>query len=686
MARDFRLLQRDYLLAITRAMNTRRELQEVLALVIRSAVELTNGRAGAIALRDEDGTFHVVAHERVEPALLAALDPLLADLPLATPGAAAGRGLPFQSAVERMARRLPPRYAQLLALPLISDGAVSGLLLIFRSHGAALFTPLDGELVEVFTDQAAIAIRNAGLYDALSRQAETLRLLYDFSLQIVGARDVEPALEVAAAHIRRIGPYDWTAIVYRGEGEESRSARLLQWPAAFLAEPRARLALERRSSALASRDGPVTFDDLEQNEAAPPMLAGRLGALVALPIRGRERPLGVLWLGRRAPIPFDPAELRLLTTIVQPLGLVLDTFTLLDRLQRRERQLSTIVEHSPAGVLLLDGDGRVRTFNPIVALLTGRRLEAVRGEPVGQVLQLDDEQGRARPLVLPTAPGSSRLQGYVRRLNGQRGSYVQVSTTALDAPTGGAGEGYVVSLVDLSALREAEQAKQIFLAGLSHELKTPLAIIRGYAETLRHPEIAENPALNREALEVILEETGRLTQMVDQMLLAARIEAGVVDLALDDLAPGPFVKGIVETFRQAYPDYRWQVETDARLPLIRGDRARLREVLENLLSNAVKYSDSGGAIVVEARARPDALLIHVTDEGIGIAAEAQSRLFDRFFRATDRAEGSGLGLYISRAIAEAHGGRIDVMSEAGQGSRFTLLLPAPAARTEVIRE
>jgi signal transduction histidine kinase len=202
---------------------------------------------------------------------------------------------------------------------------------------------------------------------------------------------------------------------------------------------------------------------------------------------------------------------------------------------------------------------------------------------------------------------------------------------------------------------------------------------RGFAETLRYPHVRADDALAEDALDVILTETEHLTELVDRLLAAARLEAGLLRLELDDLDPGPLVDRVAEEFRRAHADRVWEVDVADRLPVVRADPVRVREVLHNLLSNAVKYSSPGSRVQVRAAAtEAGELAIAVADEGIGIGAAERPHVFERFYRASDRAEGTGLGLYMSAAIVAAHGGRIDLDSEPGRGSTFVVVLP-PAA-------
>jgi signal transduction histidine kinase len=218
-----------------------------------------------------------------------------------------------------------------------------------------------------------------------------------------------------------------------------------------------------------------------------------------------------------------------------------------------------------------------------------------------------------------------------------------------------------------------------FVALISHELRTPLTSIFGYLElTLYDGNLSEE---QRGFLDVIGDNADRLLRLVDNLLFVARLEAGKfevrpgeLDLAavagqsLAEIGPRAAEKGIELTY-----------EADVAAP-VQADKGRMFEVLDHLVSNAIKFTPAGGAVRVSVAPVNGVVRLEVADTGVGIAADDQQRLFERFFRTSIAAEqqipGTGLGLYIVRAIVEAHGGSIKVRSEPGEGTAFCVELPA----------
>jgi PAS domain S-box-containing protein len=232
----------------------------------------------------------------------------------------------------------------------------------------------------------------------------------------------------------------------------------------------------------------------------------------------------------------------------------------------------------------------------------------------------------------------------------------------------------------LEQLTELDRLKDDFLATVSHELRTPLASILGYLELLSESELDEEDA---GFVAVIDRNAHRLLQLVEDLLLVSRLQSGRIELARVDVELGALARDCLEAARPraGVGEIVLGLETNGPV-VVTGDPTRLAQVLDNLVSNAIKFTPAGGTVTVRLGRNRSHAVVEVADTGIGIPRDEQPRLFDRFFRAstaTERAiKGTGLGLWITRAITEAHGGSIDVESEAGEGTSFRIRLPLAA--------
>jgi two-component system OmpR family sensor kinase len=230
-------------------------------------------------------------------------------------------------------------------------------------------------------------------------------------------------------------------------------------------------------------------------------------------------------------------------------------------------------------------------------------------------------------------------------------------------------------------VHSSQKSQREFVANVSHELKTPLTSVRGFAQAILDG-TADTPESRRQAAEVILNESGRMHSMVLDLLDLARLEAGTADLRMSNVDVRALLQGVVEKFRLQADEAGISLHIDlpSQMPTLMADGDRLAQVFINLVDNALKFSQAGGSITLRVLTSPNEMQFDVEDTGAGIPPEAIGRIFDRFYQADPsrpggERHGAGLGLAIVQEIVQAHGGRISVRSQAGQGSTITLHLP-----------
>lgn len=236
------------------------------------------------------------------------------------------------------------------------------------------------------------------------------------------------------------------------------------------------------------------------------------------------------------------------------------------------------------------------------------------------------------------------------------------------------------NLRDITNFRRAQEMQNVFISTVSHELRTPVALIKGYASTLMRPDAQWNKDVILNSLQVIEEESDRLTSLIDDLLTASRIQAERgVQLQLSDVSLDHIAASAVERLQSQTTKHHFTVSFPSDFPSVQGDAKLLRQVIENLITNAIKYSPHGGTITVGGRDTDEDVTFFVRDEGIGIPEREASRVFTRFYRVDNKwaatTKGTGLGLYLAKAIIEAHGGTINVKSQVNQGSTFFFTIP-----------
>jgi PAS domain S-box-containing protein len=410
-----------------------------------------------------------------------------------------------------------------------------------------------------------------------------------------------------------------------------------------------------------------------------------LRQVVALPLVTEDRLLGVIYIFRSTGVDFSNNDRQVLASFADQAAIAVRNAHLYEQVSAERLLLNAVIENSPAGLMILDTQCHVVKINRALGRMTGLEPDQVVGRPCSEVLHLHAHEGAGDvdicgqdcPLQ-QLAPGEKKRVEANLHAAGQPNLTVQVVYTPLYDQ-----EGNIINIVanvdDITRFREAEQLKSTFISVVSHELKTPVALIKGYADTLRREDAKWDAQTVRESLGIIVEESDHLSQLIDNLLEASRIQAGGLSLRPSHFLLPPLVEKLTTGFGLQTPQHKFQVDFHPDFPPVYGDEQRIREALSNLIGNAVKYSPQGGTIFIGGRADGQWLTVYVADQGVGIAPEEHENIFERFYRVenhlTRSTQGTGLGLYLARAIVEAHGGRIWVESMPGKGSIFIFTLP-----------
>lgn len=408
----------------------------------------------------------------------------------------------------------------------------------------------------------------------------------------------------------------------------------------------------------------------------------------ALPLVIDDAPRGLLVVFRMFVGAATPDDLQVLQSFADQAAIAVNNAQLYAQIEHERRRLSAILHNSGDGVLILDARLNVAGVNRALERMTGWNAADAMGMHHDDVIAWARLDGPDLQAALDDgwpkrgdqeAPGEVvYVEGDLRRRDG-----LTVSVGIRYAPLLNA-EGGLVNIIanvrDITNFRQAQEMQNVFISTVSHELKTPVAIIKGYAATMRRDDVEWQPADVREYSSIIEDESDRLTALIENLLAASKLQAernlrlNLGDVRLDELA----VRA-VERFRTQTRKHRFKVQFPRNFPVVSGDEVRLRQVIDNLLSNAVKYWPEGGQIEVGGVASPETVSLFVRDQGVGMSQDEQDHLFQRFYRAdtalSRKTQGTGLGLYLSKAFVDAHGGTLTVQSQPAKGSTFTLTLP-----------
>ncbi len=404
---------------------------------------------------------------------------------------------------------------------------------------------------------------------------------------------------------------------------------------------------------------------------------------VALPLAVRGDLLGLIFIFRGGGISFSANDRQVLRSFADQAAIAVHNAQLYRQVSQEKQRLDAILDHSADGVMILAPDRQITVFNRALSRMTGRLPADAIGqhhddvvELVNLTTELDLSAAVAQGWPLPGSP-PLYVEGDLIRPD-----RAAVSVGVTYAPlwgTDGRLDIIIASVRDITRFREAEEMKTNFISIISHELKTPVALIKGYAGTLRRKDAHWAPDTLEESLAVIEEESDRLNGLINNLLDASRLQSGALKLDMGYVALDKLAESLVAKFRTQTSRHLLATDFPPDFPTVPGDLERLRQVLTNLLTNAIKYSPQGGTIRVGGRLQPAQVVIMVQDEGIGLAAEDHERIFERFTRVENalsrKTQGAGLGLYLVRAIVEAHGGRVWVESSPGRGALFGFSLP-----------
>ena len=612
-----------------------------------------------------------------------------------------------------------PPMTSFLGVPIIRGDRVLGNFYMSEKMDGKEFTEDDEEILSLFAIHAAIVIENARLYTEtdtqlkakvlqVERSEKRARFLSDLGalllrlqpeaglpLRDIAERATEPLADVVAIYL--VDPLaqstQVTSAVYHSiRDRQSTATDLLEhsWEAL-----RERVIVEHKSVLIpASGDdaGQVVFDIAAMESA-------RFSSAVAVPIATRHSTYGMLVSLASRPLALTRDDMSFALLIADRLGSALDgaslylrqrearaeVETLAGLAQHRANELETTLDTMSDAVYVADPEFRLVRANAAFARLVGLASKDYAGESVRHLMDrlfpqneaADESQSDDLPMV--RALRGDSFTNHILRVV-PVGSNTERFLSVSGAPILD-GSGRIVAAVnvarDITEMKELDRLKDEFISVASHEMKTPLTVIKGYSQILeRRLESSGAKSGELDMAHQILGQANRLASLTDRLLDVSRIQFGRLSLDRQPVDLSAFVRGVAEGMKVSTEYHTISVSVEEPLQ-VDADPGRLEQVLSNLIANAVKYSPEGTEIEIALRRSNGDALISVRDHGYGIPRERQGRIFQRFYRATtdERKSGLGLGLYVSKGIVEAHGGEIWFESDEGKGSTFYVKLP-----------
>ncbi len=404
-----------------------------------------------------------------------------------------------------------------------------------------------------------------------------------------------------------------------------------------------------------------------------------------LPLQGSQRDLGFLLMssGPEENV-FTQASMKRLSFIASQVGIALENQDLYSKLNHSREYIKNILESINNGIITIDMTDRITQINKNATALLGlpsadiigsnykkafakdlvKMIDKVKNQSLkdGFAFEALFDYFPAKDLKIPLGINSSMLLDY-------KGNRIGVIVLFRN----------MLALKELERLRQLDEMKSEFVSNVSHELRSPLSVIKSYVETLLDQVDPGDYQTQREFLNVVNSETDRLTALVSDLLDISRIEAGRFEIELSPVPLSEIIRIVSRDIENKSSIHEIIVDIPPVLPDLSADKDKLVQVFLNLLDNAIKFSPDGGKIFFKARVKGEMVKCDISDQGIGIARENISRLFEKFHRVDNsdiyEISGTGLGLSIVKHIIEAHGGKISVRSKSGKGSTFTVTLP-----------
>ena len=402
---------------------------------------------------------------------------------------------------------------------------------------------------------------------------------------------------------------------------------------------------------------------------------------VGLPLTAHQQVIGVIFIFRNYPDLFSHNDKILLRSFADQAASAVYNAQLYGQVSYEKQRLDALLDSAADGILILNADHTIERSNAAFEKLYGQPRDEITGKAHEKIIHwagdphgttLEEAEAEGWPL---TPNASLYVEGDLYRPDPPN-LPVGVTYAPLLTPEGTL-RNIFVTVRDITHFRTAEQIKSTFISVVSHELRTPVALIKGYASTLRRDDAQWDREMISDSLGVIEEEADRLAKMIDDLLDASRLQAGGLSLNQTDISMNSLATNLAERFGTQAGSRQISVNFPKTFPVILADETRIRQVLTNLISNAIKYAPEG-EIQISGEARPEQVVICVSDEGPGIDPKDMPHIFDRFYRAVEavnQTKGAGLGLYLARAIVEAHGGRMWVDPKINSGACICFSLP-----------
>lgn len=659
---------------------------EMLDALAQAAAEAFGG-AGAVVLAPHGERMVPVASYQLPAEVRTALE--RTDGEVGAFGRVAREGRPIVSHELSLDERLPglvreqlarSGFGSFLAAAVGGNGVTHTAVVLFA--GERSFTVEDIALAEHLAEAARGALERSVLFETEYRARSLAQRLAEVVAQLAGPLAPESILEAIAQEAVVLLEGE-AALLWLPEGEDLVVRAASSASSSLPGQVGTRVgAGDGLAGEVAQTRSPVGAETGSGTrlQRGDPLLGKTMAAALGAPLLGQEGLIGVLTVYTAQPRSFAAHEVEALFALATAGAAAYANALLYAQMAEARARDDAVFANIADGIVAVDREGRVVLWNAAAGRITGVPASEASGRTVPEVLQRELAASGSQP----------ERERQIPILRAGKEVWLSLTEAVMRNQAGGVA-GRVFAFRDVSSERTLEQLKSDFIATVSHRLRTPLASIYGFSQTLLRRDVSFSEEERSTFLTTISSESERLIRIVDDLLNVALIESGSIALALEESDVGQAIREVVATAQEhTHGDHRFVLDLGPAPLVALADPERLRQVLRNLVDNAVKFSPRASAITVSGRRRADAVEVKVTDQGVGIAGAHQQRIFSKFYRADSgprrATPGTGLGLFLARGLVTAMGGRIWVDSKEGEGSSFSFELPAPNTEVDGVPE
>ncbi len=607
----------------------------------------------------------------------------------------------------------------LLIVPLIAGQEVQGWL-VLQSTEERRFNPAEIELARTIGNQTSITLQNARLFDEtrrlkedleqrveertaeLSREHHNSQTMLRITTELSASLDIKQVLSRTLSVINQaLGAEESLILLAQGSTVYQSGLSLTAFDAVQPPERSVERLIHRF---VARQRSPIWVDDIHSDGRweIPAESQPAFQSVLSVPLILGEEVLGTLNLYHRKAAQFKSSQVALLETIARQIGITLNNAELFNLIRDQAENLGSmlrdqqieasrsraILEAVADGVVVTDASLKITLFNASAEKILGVRVDQIIGQPLERFSGVFGKSGKTWMETIQNwsqdATAYQMGETYADTILLDNDQVVAIHLAPVFWRNGFLGT--VTIFRDITHQVQVDRMKSEFITNVSHELRTPLTSIKGYVDILLMGAGGQVTAQQVHFLNVVKENTQKLHILVDDLLDISRVESGKEQVTLQAVDLPEIIETVVKELRdrsvQENRPMTFAVEIPEHLPKAFGDRVRIQQVLRALALNGYNYTPENGTVKVRAsRSAPETLQLDVIDNGIGISAEVQPRIFERFYRGEDplvmRTSGTGLGLALSKILVEMMNGRIWFTSSGipGEGSVFSFTLP-----------